>query len=221
MTALTMLELRRQRVVVARLAALTIAIGALFYVAGKRSPTELLAAMIGSSIGAVLVVPMGIARDKLEGTLDFIRALPIGARDIAASRLAAMAIVSVPWAVGVGGVFANLHLPATPNMPLVILAWWLVLTMMGAIATAFFALFDLEQLLGAPLFGIIVLSVLVPRAARVVFPNVSAEVLLRFLRQPTAPFVITGATLAAIVVTCLASFAATERGFANYRPRSG
>ena len=111
MRALMILELRRQRLVIMRLALVTAAIGALFYLAGKRTPTEMLAAMIGSSIGVVLVVPMGITRDKLEGTLDFICALPVDSRTIAASRIAAMAVLSIPWAVGIGVISMRVESP--------------------------------------------------------------------------------------------------------------
>lgn len=221
MRSLMMLELRRQRAIVVRLAAVTVAIGVLFYLAGKRTPSELLAAMIGSSIGVVLIVPMGIARDKLEGTLDCICALPVEPRAIAASRLGATAILAIPWAIGVGVLSAALPSPTSVNLVIVITASWLILTALGAIATAFFTLFELEQLLGVPLFAMVVFVVLVPRVVRWTFPNMSAELVWGFLRQPTAPMLLTVAALAAVVIIGVISFAATERGFANYRPRNG
>ena len=220
MRALLMLELRRQRAVILRLAGLTVAIGVLFYLTGKRAPSEFLAAMIGSGIGVVLVVPMGIARDKLEGTLDFICALPVECRDIAASRLAAMAILSMPWAIGVGAISVALPSPVPLNVVIVTAAAWLLLTTLGATATAFFTLFELEQLLGAPLFAMIVLAVLVPRAIRWMFPSASADVVWSLLRRPAAPAVLISATLAAVVLIGFVSYAAIERGFTSFRPRN-
>jgi len=72
MTALLALELRRQRPMFVRMALVTVVIGLVFFVAGKRTPADLLATLVGSGLGVALIVPMGIARDKMEGTLEFI-----------------------------------------------------------------------------------------------------------------------------------------------------
>jgi hypothetical protein len=216
-----MLELRRQRAVITRLAALTIAIGGLFYLAGKNSPSELLAAMIGSSIGVVLIVPMGIARDKLEGTLDFICALPVEPREIAASRLVATALLALPWSMGVGALSMALRSPVPLNPVIVATASLLILTALGATLAAFFALFEFEQLLGAPLFAMVVFVVLAPRAIRWMFPHVSVDVVRGFLNQPGAPLALTAAAIVIIVSIGFASYAAIQRGFARYRPRTG
>lgn len=215
-----MVELRRERKVFLRLAALTVAISALFYLAGKRTAPELLAAMIGSGIGAVLIVPMGIARDKLEGTLDFICTLPVTPGVIAASRLAAMAVLAMPWAAGVGMLSVTLRVPNLPGAMLVTLMAWLMMVMLGAIATAFFALFELEQILGAPLFAMVVFFVVAPRLFRWFFPNVSAGLVWSLVSRPSTVMLLTGAGVLIFAGLGAVSFVATERGFAAYQLRS-
>lgn len=217
MRALLILELRRQRAVVFRLAGLTACVGVLFFLVGKRSPSDLLAAMIGTSLGAALIVPMGIARDKLEGTLEFLCGLPVEPRWIAASRLASMAVVSAPWSTGIAVLSLAVPTPLPMNFVGVAAVSWLVLTMLGAAATAFLTLFDLEQMLGAPVVGLVLAVVLIPRAAHWLIPGLSAASLLSLLNEPAAPVLLFGALMATVATVWLLSLAATTRGFARYR----
>ncbi|MFI5233632.1 MAG: hypothetical protein ACHQSE_14085 [Gemmatimonadales bacterium] len=217
MTPLLKLELRRQRPMVLKMAALTAIVCGVFFAAGKRAPADLLAAVMGSGLGAVLIVPMGISRDKMEGTLDFLCGLPVEPRAIAESRFAAMAAVAVPWAVAVGAV--SLALPATLHMnPVAVMVLtWLAMLLIGACAVAALACFELESLLGAPLVGLVVAFVIVPRAVRALFPAVTGEAALHILQQPAAPLVIAVCMLAVAGVVGGIAFGMATRGFANYR----
>jgi hypothetical protein len=65
--------------------------------------------------------------------------------------------------------------------------------------------------------GVVIASVLVPRAARALFPGFTDQVALRFLQQPAAPLVIAVCLLVVIGVVGTIAFEMTTRGFANYR----
>jgi hypothetical protein len=220
MTPLLGLELKRQRPMLFRMVALTAIVSATFYLAGKRTSADFLATLIGSSLGVVLIVPMGISRDKMEGTLDFLCGLPVESQEIAASRFVAVAILSVPWAMGVGALSFALPAPIPLNPAGVAILAWLALLMLGACATALLARFDLESLLGAPVVAIVIAVAVVPRAVRLLMPAITREAFMAFLRQPSAPLVLMFSFLAAAVVTGAAAFGITSRAFANYRPDS-
>lgn len=211
------LELRRQRPMVVKMAVLTAIVCGVFVVAGKRAPSDLLAVVMGSGLGAALIVPMGISRDKMEGTLEFLCGLPVEPRAIAASRFGAMAVFAAPWAVAVGVVSLALPAIARVNPVAAAVLAWLALLLIGACGVAAFACFDLESLLGAPLVGLAIAFVLVPRAVRALFPAVTGDAVLRLMRQPAAPLVIAVCMLAVGGVVGAIAFGMTTRGFANYR----
>jgi hypothetical protein len=201
-----------------RMAVFTVISCALFFALGKRAPSDFLAIMIGSSIGIVLMVPMGISRDKMEGTLDFICGLPVEPRAIAGSRFIAVAILAVPWAVATGAVAASVPQIGALNPLGVTVLMWLAMLLLGACGTALMTQFGLETLFGAPLLAMVITLVLLPRVVRALVPGITQEALLRFLQQPAAPYVIAAALVAAVGIVGAVAFAATARGFAGYRP---
>lgn len=220
MIPLLKLELRRQRPMVVKMAALTAVVCAVFYLAGKRAPAELLAAVAGSGLGAVLIVPMGISRDKMEGTLEFLCGLPVEPRAIAASRFAVMAVVATPWAVAIGAV-SMMHASLLPLHPLAVLALsWLVMLALGACGVALMAVFDLETLLGAPMIAVVLIVVLVPRLVRAALPNLTGEMVLRLAERPAAPAMIAAVAVVALAAIGVLAFGAATRGFAAYRSDS-
>ncbi len=113
--ALLLLVLRRDRPQVARMVFVTFAICGLFYLAGKREASNQLAILLGSGLGIVLLVPMGIVRDKMEGTLEFICGLPVEPREIAASRFIAGALIAIPWAIAVGALVFSMRSNSSIN----------------------------------------------------------------------------------------------------------
>jgi hypothetical protein len=214
---LLLLELRRQRPVFLRMVLLTLLVSTVFFVAGKRTPNELLATLIGSSLGVVLIVPMGISRDKMEGTLEFICGLPIEPHTIAASRFIAVALLATPWAVSVGALSCVVPAVGALNPAGVAVLVWLTMLLLGSCATALLARFDLETLLGAPIIVMVIAAVLVPRVVHSPIPGVTPDALLDFLGQPAAPLLLASALLAAVGAFGSVAFAVTVRGFAGYR----
>jgi ABC-2 family transporter len=217
MTPLLKLELRRQWPMTLRMAVLALVVCGVFFAAGKRTAADLFVTVLGTGLGAVLIVPMGISRDKMEGTLDFLCGLPVEPRAIATSRFVAMAVLAAPWAVAAGIVSIALSPVAQVNPVAVTVLVWLATLLLGACATAAFACFDLETLLGAPVVGLVIVFVLVPRAVRALFPEFSGAAALRFLQQPAAPIVIGVCLLAVGGVVGAIAFEMATRGFANYK----
>ena len=217
MPPLLKLELRRQRPMVVKMAVLTAIVCGVFYVAGKRAPAELLAAVAGSGLGAVLIVPMGISRDKMEGTLDFLCGLPVEPREIATSRLIAMAVIAVPWAVAIGAVSRQLPETVPFNPAAVVALSWLMMLVLGACGVALMACMELESLLGAPVLALVLIGVLVPRALRALFPVVTRATLIGFAQRPEAPAVLAAALIALVGAVSAVAFVATARGIGNYR----
>jgi hypothetical protein len=216
MTPLLKLELRRQRPMVLKMALLTAFVCGVFYLVGKRAPVELLAAIAGSGLGALLIVPMGISRDKMEGTLDFICGLPVEPREIAASRFAAMALIATPWAVAIGAMaFAAPGEPPMHPVALAVLSW-LAMLVLGAGGIAMMTLFELETLLGFPFVAMVLVVVLVPRVARAFLPGVSREALIELVRRPEAPLAISLVLIVVPSVVGAVAFAAAVRGFSAY-----
>jgi hypothetical protein len=217
-SALVNLELRRQRPIVLRMVLLTLFIGVVFFVAGKRTPASLFATLLGCSLGVVLIVPMGISRDKMEGTLDFICGLPVEPRDIAASRFIAVALLAIPWATGVGVLSATGPAIGALNPVGAAVLTWLTMVLLGICATALMTRYDLETLLGAPIIAMAIVVVIVPRVVHSLIPGITPETALQLLTRPAAPPLLATALLVAIGAIGTVAFAVTTRGFANYRP---
>ena len=220
MTPLLALELRRQRPILLRMAGLTVIVGIIFVLAGKRTASDLLAALIGSSLGVTLIVPMGIARDKLEGTLDFICSLPVEPRAIAASRFLAMALLATPWALGIGALSIMSPPPGSLGPGSIAVLAWLAMLLLGSCSIALFARFELEQLLGAPIVVLVILTVLLPRAFHTLLPGLDSEEARRLLLLPHAPAMLTLALTAGLGALGWIAFAMTRSGLAEYGPGS-
>ena len=217
MNALLRLELRRQRPMVGRMILLTIVVLCVFFAAGKRAPSELLAAVLGSGLGSALIVPMGVSRDKMEGTFDFICGLPVEPRAIAMSRFVAMAILEAPWAM-LAGVVAAMVPAATRVDPAAVCALaWIVALIIGACGVAALTCFDLETMLGAPVVVLVITFAVAPRIVRTLFPRVSSDAALRFLQQPTAPLLVGTCLIVAGGIVGGIALWATARAIESYR----
>ena len=221
MTPLLKLELRRQRGMVLKMTMFSAIICGLFYIAGKRTPAELLGSVTGAALGATLIVPMGISRDKMEGTLDFLCGLPVDAREIAASRFAAMSVISLPWAVAIAGVSLAVPMPGALNPVAVGVLSWLAMLLLGSCGVAMMACFELETILGVPTVIMVIVVVAVPRAVRAFLPGVTEDAVVALIRQPSAPLVIALALVAAVGIVGAATFGAATRGFGRYGADAG
>jgi hypothetical protein len=199
-----------------RMIGLTILIGMVFAVAGKRASSDQMALMLGSGIGAALIVPIGIARDKMEGTLELLCGLPIAPRALAASRVAAGALLSLPWAAGAGVLAPGLPRGLGLDPFGVGVLAWLALLLLSACGTALLARFELESVLGAPFVAMLLLLVLLPRVLRALSPALSFDLVLDFLRQPFAPALLAFAMLSTVVACTAIALEITSRAFAAY-----
>jgi hypothetical protein len=216
MITLLILELRRQRPMLVRMIGLTVAIGVVFFLAGKRTAADQLALVLGSGLGVVLIVPMGISRDKIEGTLELLCGLPVASRTIAASRLVAGALLSLPWAIGVG--LLAFGLPSGfPLNPLGVAALaWVGMVFLSAGGSAVLARFDLERVLGAPFVAVVLALVIFPRVFHSIFPGMSLDVVLDILRRPSAPVLCAVGLLSVLAACALTALEITSRAFASY-----
>ena len=211
------LELRRQRSQVMRMALATLGICAVFVLAGKRQPSDQLALLLGSGIGVSLMIPMGIVRDKLEGTLDFICGLPVEPRDIAASRFIASAVLVAPWALAVGTLKFTMPASGAMNALDAAVLSWLALSLLGVCLTAVFVLFEFTSLMGTPVLVLVAACVLTPRVVARLFPAVTEKSIVEFLNRPGTPLMLAVALMALIAVVGSVAFAAATRGLATYR----
>jgi hypothetical protein len=200
-----------------RMAQLTALVAVVFFIAGKRSPEDRLAAVIGCAFGVVLIVPMGISRDKMEGTLDFICGLPVEARDIAASRFVAAGLLVIPWAVGIGAVWLARPFSIALNPLAVSVAAWLAMVSISTGAAAIFTCFELENVLGVPMIAMLITVVVVPRAVHAGFPSLTTALMLQWLTTRAAPVVLASAATLVVISVCTVAFLATVRGLAKHQ----
>jgi ABC-type transport system involved in multi-copper enzyme maturation permease subunit len=198
------------------MAQLTVFVAVVFFLLGKHSPEDRLAIVLGCSFGVVLIVPMGISRDKMEGTLDFICGLPLEPRDIAASRFGAVGLCTVPWAVVIGAVWLARPFSIALNPLAVFAVAWLAMLTVGAGATAIFTCFELESLFGVPIIAMLLLVVVLPRIAHALFPALTTAITIESLMRPASPSLAALAALLFVGLTGAIAFAATVRGLARH-----
>jgi len=189
----------------------------LFFVAGKRSPADHLAIFLGIGFGASLLVPLGIWRDRLEGTLDFLCGLPVEASSIAASRFIVVALGALPWSIGVAIAAARLPAEYSLNPIAVAIVVWLLFTLVGACLAALIAKFGIEGLAGWPVIAIGSLTLLGPRLLRHFVPGFSAKQLFELAQRPYASAAAAAILLIMIGLLGTLAFEVTTRAIASFR----
>ena len=97
--ALTLLELRRMRGLMVRTCGLLAALVLVLQLAGMASPGVV--AFFYATIGLSFLVGIAtnVVRDRFDGGLEFVVSLPVSSGLVAAARLAACALVSLPAAL--------------------------------------------------------------------------------------------------------------------------
>ncbi len=131
--ALLALEVRRVSPLLLRILLAMLGVVLLFTAFGKGTAENILAAIIGTSLATVLAVPLTVSRDKLEGTLAFLRSLPASTLDLTAARFAAGASSVLPGAILTGISLAILERPAelaflfSASFFTVTAGWWAAL----------------------------------------------------------------------------------------------
>lgn len=224
-SALLGLELKRVQRLVLRLLIATVGVAVLLAVAGQGDAGTLIAVCLGTGIGVALTVPMGVSRDKMEHTLEFLCGLPTAAATVAAAKFAAAALVVLPWAaltacaIGWFGVLHRFGLGGVVAVPAALLGVWTMLSLLSWVLAAFLARFELEMLMGVPLGILVVILLVVPRVLDAIGPRDPAAALQWFLRQPWAPAAIAAAAVALVVGIAALAFATARKAIATYRPR--
>ncbi|HEX7048753.1 MAG TPA: hypothetical protein VF188_00975 [Longimicrobiales bacterium] len=222
--ALLGLELRRLAPTVLRVQGAALVLAALFILLGKASTENLLAAFIGTPIGATLLAPMTIVRDKMERTLEFLCTLPATAGEIAAARFAAAALALAPGAALAGIAVAAVDLPTPFDvlhgglLAAATVGFWLLLSIASWVLVAAAAAFEFARLLRWPLVVVALAVILLLRIAERVRP---ADVAVALRDGPIPPWALPAAAsvlLVALAAAALFAFAITRRAVARYRP---
>jgi hypothetical protein len=220
--ALLKVEVARHRTVVTRLLLTTAALVAVFWVAGKRGPDTMLAVVLGAGLGSALIVPMGVTRDRLEGTLAFLTGLPTRPATIAAARFAVVVFATAPWALLAA--FGMLPLarelehgppPLAAALGTALLAW-IGLTTIGWVLTGVLSRWDLAQMLGVPIIVAVIALLVLPRLLRPLVPADPVAWLTWFLAQAWAPVAIGGGLVGLALLAGAVSFGLAVRGIARY-----
>jgi hypothetical protein len=213
MLPLLRLELKRQLPLLIRLLSVATLGCGLLYIMSKPEAGKLLAIAAGMSFGAVMLVPMGVVRDRHEGTLEFLSRLPIQPTALAASRIAAVAIVSLPFAILVG--LASLGLSAASGAtPLTIfVVAWIVVIAPGAVLTALFVRFSLEDVFVWPMAVFLAGVYAIPRYIRWLAPDFTAVTFLHWLEDPRSLCILLAVLIAFFCTYGWVSFRLAASGF--------
>lgn len=222
--ALIRLEGRRSGRLLLRLYLVGAGLIVLFAVLGEDLAENVLAVIMGGTMGTTLLIPLTVSRDRLKHTLEFLLSLPATVPTLVVARFAAAAVGLLPGSIATGVAVALLPLPtelgfmdAIPAFALA-LGFWLLLTVVAWTITAAAAAFDLSTLLGWPLGVFVGLCFVLPWAVRTFGPDDAGQALLSFLEQPFAGAVIVTVAITAMIATAAGAFVLACRGFAGYTP---
>lgn len=222
---LTWVEVRRSAFLLRRLYLLGVVALAVFFFIGRATDENILAIVMGVTLGAASVTPFAVMRDKLDRTMEFLLSLPVTVADLVVARFLAVAVGLVPGVVAAGLSFALLTPPAELG-PLAAVApfqmalgFWVLLTVVAWVLTAA-AASELSGLLGWSVAALLVfVGFVVPRLVEFFDDTNASAVLDSFLRQPYAEVVIGCVVAAILLVVSMAAFAVAHRRFAGYLSR--
>ena len=221
---LTRMEVRRSAFLLGRLYLLGVVGLAFFFLIGKATNENILAVVMGVTLGASSVTPFAVMRDKLDRTLEFLLSLPVSVADLVTARFVAAAVGLVPGAVATGVAFALVAPPAEFG-PLAALApfqmalgFWVLLTFAAWVLIAAAAC-ELSGLVGWSVAALLVVGFVVPRVVDLLDQTHAMAVLGSFLQQPYAVVAIGIVAAAVMVAVSMAAFAVARRYFAGYLSR--
>ncbi|MYA34658.1 MAG: hypothetical protein F4164_11435 [Gemmatimonadales bacterium] len=224
-STLVHLEGRRGGRLLARMYLFGLALMVVFAVLGRASGENILAVIMGGTIGTVLLIPLTVGRDKVERTLEFLLSLPVTVQELVAARFAAAALSLLPGSVATGVALALLPLPLElgfmEGIPAfaIAFAFWMLLTVVAWILAAFAAAFDLSTAVGWPLGIFVGLCLILPWTIRTFGPSDPGQALVWFLLQPFAGAVLAAVATVALIATSVAAFLLACRGFVTYTER--
>lgn len=226
--ALFKVELRRVRAPLRQFALVLVAGLVAFPLLGSGTTENLTAVTLGVGMGAALLfLPFGTIRDKLDGTLEFLTTLPVTPGTLAAAKFASAALLALPWAGATGAIVvvvppSGVVFPTPVGAAIgVTVVSWLLLVSLSWVALAFSLWFD-EKRVALPLLLGLALALSGPLVKRVLpagFRASVAVVLLRVIRHPLAPL---GAAIVALMLVAICgwlAFGATRLALERYRPK--
>lgn len=222
---LTLVEIRRAKPLLVRLYLAGAAGLGLFYVFGRATDENILAVVMGVTLGLVLVVPFAVMRDKLDGTLEFLRSLPVTVSDLVAARFLAAAVGLLPGVIATGVAFALVVPPAEFGVLAAVapyqmaLGYGALLTLAAWCLTAAAAC-ELTRLISWSVAAVVVLvGWAVPSVLGLLEREGIGAALRSFLEQPYAPVAIGAVALAVAAGLAAAAFGIAHRGLARYPSR--
>lgn len=191
--------------------------------AGKRG-------FVAGLTGAILTMhpmflAMQVAKDKVDGTLEFLCALPVTPRTLAAARLVPILALSALAGVAVAafalwnGAPAALGHPPAVVAATALLVGALVPAALAAVVLALTARLRFEALVSAPMFLLLGLAALSKGLDRAVPPAVW-EQLRALAARPWAPAALLALLTALLAATIVLAFGATARTFARFTPEA-
>ena len=223
--ALVRLEGQRSARLLARMYLFGLAVIVVFAVFGRATADNILAVIMGGTIGTSLLIPLSVSRDKTERTLEFLLSLPATVPELVAARFAAAAVSLLPGSVATGVALAVLPLPpelgfmdGVPTFTIAV-GFWVLATVATWSLVALAAAFDLSTVMGWPLGIVVGLCFAVPWAIGRWGPSDPGQALMWFLRQPFAAAVLVAVATTVVVATAGAAFLLACRGFNTYTPR--
>ena len=222
---LTWVEVRRSAFLLRRLYLLGVVGLAFFFFIGQATDENILAIVMGVTLGAASVIPFAVMRDRLDRTMEFLLSLPVTVADLVVARFLAVAVGLVPGAVATGVSFALLTPPADFG-PLAALApfqmalgFWVLLTVVAWVLTAA-AASELSGLLGWSVAALLVfVGFVIPRLVEFFDDTNVGAVFNSFLQQPYAVVVIGCVATVVLAVVSTAAFAVAHQRFAGYLSR--
>ena len=222
---LTRVEVRRSAFLVGRLYLLGVVALGFFFLIGKATDENIVAVVMGATLGAASVTPFAVMRDKLDRTMEFLLSLPVTVADLVTARFLAAAMGLAPGVVATGVTFA-LVAPPSEFGPLATLApiqmalgYWVLLTLAAWVLTAAAAC-EISRLLGWSAAAMLVfVGFVVPRLVGLFDAANAGDGFGSFLRQPYAAVVIASVSAAVSVAVSMAAFVVACRQFAHYLSR--
>ena len=222
---LARVEIQRAKSLLGRLYIAGVAGLALFYVLGRATDENILAVVMGVTLGTTIMVPLAVMRDKLDRTLEFLLSLPVTVADLVAARFLAAAASLLPGAIASGATFALVTPPAefgvlaTVAPAQMALGFWVLLTLAAWCLTAA-AVCELSRLIGWSIAAMVVLlGWVVPWALGLLEREGPAAALRSFLEQSYAPVAIGAVALVVAAALAVAAFAIAHRGLTRYPSR--
>ncbi|MXX69985.1 MAG: hypothetical protein F4Y74_13625 [Gemmatimonadales bacterium] len=222
---LTRVEIQRAKPLLVRLYLAGAAGLVLFYIFGRATDENVLAVVMGVTLGLLVVVPFAVMRDRLDGTLEFLLSLPVTVSDLVAARFLAAAAGLLPGVIATGVTLMLVEPPAEWGVLVgvapfqIALGYWALLTLAAWCLTAAAAC-ELTRLISWSIAAMVVLLAWVaPWALGLLQREGIGGALRSFLEQPYAPVAIGAVTLAIFTALAAAAFGIAQRGVARYPSR--